>query len=113
MGDLNVELIRTECCYGCDVVLLFCAVISRAGSDVEEAMMRISDADKPKDVILVLMYHTRGDFPTDTVQWSSSYPQVKLHVDVLFHESMNGLLKCDKNEQAIQKLRDYVKHLIK
>lgn len=107
--ELNIELIRTKH-EDCDVVLLLCVVISRVGSDVDGAMRTIPDAAKVKPVILVMLYHTRNeDYPTDTVQWSTTYPQVKFHVDILFHQTKKGLLESDKNDQAIQKLCSVIK----
>ncbi|KAK2899392.1 hypothetical protein Q8A73_012521 [Channa argus] len=83
---------------GCDIIIVFCPVISRPGSDVEAAMMKVSD-DKP--VILVTMYHTRDvHYSTSGTAWSQTYQKVQLDVPVLFHETKQGLLTCPRNEET-------------
>ncbi|CAI5670118.1 unnamed protein product [Oreochromis niloticus] len=95
----------------CNTVIVFCPINIRVRSDVEAAM---SKAPGNKDIILVLMHHTRKtDYSTSDTEWSQIFPNVILHVDVLFHETERGLLRCQKNEQAIcqiqQKLQDISK----
>uniref|UniRef100_A0A096LTP9 Uncharacterized protein n=2 Tax=Poecilia formosa TaxID=48698 RepID=A0A096LTP9_POEFO len=85
------------------VVIVFCPITSRVGSDVESAMTnpKVSSLDKP--VILVLMHHTRDpDYSTAGTKWSEVYKNVKLDVHVLFHETLPGLLNCQQNDQAIE-----------
>ncbi|KAI9999678.1 hypothetical protein NQD34_018402 [Periophthalmus magnuspinnatus] len=103
----NLELIhRIE---GYDVVLIFCVVNSRVGSDVEDAMGRIPE-DAP--VVLVVMHHkVKDDFLIDGPQWSSKYKNVKCHVDMVFHQSKPALFTCDTNKQAMEKLTKYMKDL--
>ncbi|XP_038819113.1 cell surface glycoprotein 1-like [Salvelinus namaycush] len=84
-----------------DVILAFCPIVSRAGTDVEAALQQIP-AGKP--VILVVLHHTFD--PDYTVPDSSrlvTRGDVILTVDCLFHES-NGLPKCPRNEEAIRKI---------
>nr|XP_029532545.1 uncharacterized protein LOC115139381 isoform X2 [Oncorhynchus nerka] len=86
-----------------DVILAFCPIVSRAGTDVEVALKQIP-AGKP--VILVVLHHTFE--PDYTVPDSSrlvTRGDVILTVDCLFHES-KGLLKCQCNEDAIRKILD-------
>ncbi|KAJ0064067.1 hypothetical protein NL108_018187 [Boleophthalmus pectinirostris] len=65
-----LELIRTGPA-DCDVVLIFCVVLSRAGSDVANAMRRIPDAAAEKPVVLVVLHHKRkDDLPEDGFDWS-------------------------------------------
>ncbi|CAI5670120.1 unnamed protein product [Oreochromis niloticus] len=95
----------------CNTVIVFCPINSRVGSDVEAAMAK---APGDKDIILVVMHHTRKtDYSTSDTEWSQIFPKVILHVDVLFHETERGLLRCQKNKQAIcqiqQKLMDISK----
>ncbi|XP_029606825.1 uncharacterized protein LOC115192448 isoform X2 [Salmo trutta] len=86
-----------------DVILSFCPIVSRAGTDIEAALQQIP-AGKP--VILVVLHHT---FDSDyTVPDSSrlvTREDVILTVDCLFHES-KGLLKCPRNKEAIRKILD-------
>ncbi|XP_018518555.2 uncharacterized protein LOC108874534 isoform X1 [Lates calcarifer] len=88
----------------CDVIIVFCPIITRPGSDVQEAMSRIQGN---KSVILVLMHHTRNpDHVTKGTRWSENYQQVVLVVHVLFHETKQGLLECEKNENAVQHIQE-------
>uniref|UniRef100_A0A673VXQ3 Uncharacterized protein n=1 Tax=Salmo trutta TaxID=8032 RepID=A0A673VXQ3_SALTR len=84
-----------------DVILAFCPIVSRAGTDVEAALQQIP-AGKP--AILVVLHHTFN--PDYTVPDSSrlvTRGDVILTVDCLFHES-KGLLKCPHNQEAIEKI---------
>ncbi|XP_055740947.1 uncharacterized protein LOC129825140 isoform X2 [Salvelinus fontinalis] len=86
-----------------DVIMAFCPIVSRAGTDVEAALQQIPAG---KRVILVVLHHTFD--PDYTVPDSSrlvTREDVKLTVDCLFHES-KGLLKCLRNEEAIRKILD-------
>ncbi|KAM8748753.1 uncharacterized protein AB9X84_013847 isoform 1-T1 [Acanthopagrus schlegelii] len=100
------------CCQECDVIIVFCPIRSRVGSDVPAAMRKIPAGDKC--VILVLMHHTRDvDFSTDVKKWSETYQNVKLDVHVLFHETQPGLLKCPRNDEAVQQIQTVLKDLSK
>ncbi|XP_067458837.1 uncharacterized protein [Thunnus thynnus] len=88
------------------IVIVFCPITSRVGSDVEAAMTDITGSCGQKPVILVLMHHTRDvDYSTDGTRWSDVYDNVVLDVHVLFHESKNGLLTCPKNDQAVAQIQ--------
>lgn len=102
----NLKLVFVDSA-DCDVVLVFCVINTRVGADVEEAMSTIPEVVQMKPVFLVVMHHTRKEnHPTDGVQWSTKYKNVKFHIDILFHQTKPGLLKCDKNNQAIIKLKE-------
>ncbi|PWA31276.1 hypothetical protein CCH79_00002998, partial [Gambusia affinis] len=86
-----------------DVVIVFCPITSRVGSDVESTMRdeRVSSLNKP--IILVLMHHTRDfEYSTAGTIWSEVLPNVVLDVHVLFHETKPGLLNCLQNNLAIK-----------
>ncbi|XP_035985360.1 uncharacterized protein LOC118558874 [Fundulus heteroclitus] len=88
------------------VIVVFCPITSRVGSDVESAMrdQRVSSSDKP--VILVLMHHTRDvDYSTGESNWSETYKDVVLAAHVFFHETEPGLLNCERNDQAIEEVK--------
>ncbi|XP_042283118.1 uncharacterized protein LOC121907556 [Thunnus maccoyii] len=88
------------------VVIVFCPITSRVGSDVEAAMTDIKGSCGQKPVILVLMHHTRDvDYSTDGKRWSDVYDNVVLDVHVLFHETERGLLTCPKNHQAVDQIQ--------
>ncbi|KAF1383071.1 hypothetical protein PFLUV_G00150510 [Perca fluviatilis] len=81
----------------CDLIIVFCSITSRVGSDVEAAMREDSVSSGGKPVILVLMHHTRDpDYSTDVRRWSETFQNVVLDVHVLFHETQPGLLALFK-----------------
>nr|XP_046193261.1 uncharacterized protein LOC124022371 isoform X1 [Oncorhynchus gorbuscha]XP_046193262.1 uncharacterized protein LOC124022371 isoform X1 [Oncorhynchus gorbuscha]XP_046193263.1 uncharacterized protein LOC124022371 isoform X1 [Oncorhynchus gorbuscha] len=85
-----------------DVIMAFCPIVSRAGTDIEAALQQIP---KGKDVILVVLHHTFN--PDYTVPYSSrlvTRSDVILTVDCLFHESL-GLLDCPHNDAAVRNIR--------
>ncbi|KAL3969506.1 SAP domain-containing ribonucleoprotein [Sarotherodon galilaeus] len=89
---------------GCSIIILFCPISSRVGSDMETAMKKVS-GDKP--VILVLMHHTRNpEYSTCGESQCSVYQNLVLVVHVLFHESVKGLLPSSKNSEAVQQIHD-------
>lgn len=92
----------------CDIMILFCPIISRVGTDVDRAMRNIPE---DKKVILVLMHHTRhADYSADEKKnWSEDFKNVVLHVHVFYHETLHGLVKCKRNEEAIKQIRDEFK----
>ncbi|KAM9551932.1 uncharacterized protein ACWYII_030598 isoform 5-T12 [Salvelinus alpinus] len=86
-----------------DVIMAFCPIVSRAGTDVEAALQKIP-AGKP--VILVVLHHTfNSDYTVPDSSRLVTRGDVILTVDCLFHES-KGLLKCPRNEEAIIKILD-------
>ncbi|KAM9347103.1 uncharacterized protein ABDE67_011411 isoform 2-T2 [Symphorus nematophorus] len=97
--SIKMELVTHR--QDCDIIVVFCPIISRVGSDVGAAMATNQD-NKP--VVLVLMHHTRDvDYSTDTKRWSETFQNIVLDVHVLFHETL-GLLKCRRNDQAVQQI---------
>uniref|UniRef100_A0A674DBR6 Uncharacterized protein n=1 Tax=Salmo trutta TaxID=8032 RepID=A0A674DBR6_SALTR len=87
----------------CDVIMAFCPIVSRAGTDIEAALQQIPDG---KDVILVVLHHFFN--PECTVPDSSrlvTRSDVILTVDCLFHESKGGLLNCPLNEEGVKEIR--------
>lgn len=60
------------------------------------------------------MHHTRDDdFSTDVKKWSGTYQNVVLDVHVLFHETLRGLLKSPRNDEAVQQIQEVLKALSK
>ncbi|XP_028808894.1 uncharacterized protein LOC114763397 isoform X2 [Denticeps clupeoides] len=86
-----------------DVILAFCPVVSRLGTDVEAALKTIQEYADSKPVILVVMHHTFD--PDATVPRSHRFVQDEniFTVDCLFHEDL-GLLACGTNEKAYSSL---------
>lgn len=61
-------------------------------------------ADKP--AVLVTMHHTfNANYVCPSYNRTSSPVNIVEHVNMLFHDSKEGLLKCAANEHAIVKLQ--------
>ncbi|XP_048063405.1 uncharacterized protein si:ch211-245h14.1 isoform X1 [Megalobrama amblycephala] len=89
--------------WDCQLILVFCPVVSRSGTDIEEALRKIP-ADKP--AVLVTMHHTfNPNYMCPSYNISSSQANIVEHVNILFHDSQQGLLRCATNEHAITKLQ--------
>ncbi|XP_065328084.1 uncharacterized protein LOC134643539 [Pelmatolapia mariae] len=85
-----------------EVIIVFCPVVSRMGTDVEAATAKIT-GDKP--VILVVMHHAYEAKPVPSVKtWKDSW-KVVLCVHVFYHEKLHGLLPCQENNDAIFKIQ--------
>ncbi|XP_062287837.1 uncharacterized protein LOC133993023 [Scomber scombrus] len=108
----SVTVETTEDLQESHIVIAFCPITSRVGSDVEAAMTDITGSCGQKPVILVLMHHTRDvEYSTAGRRWSDVYDNVVLDVHVLFHETKNGLLTCPKNNEAADEiLEGFMKH---
>ncbi|XP_073670886.1 uncharacterized protein [Paramisgurnus dabryanus] len=86
-----------------DIFMVFCPIVSRAGTDIEAALKRFTDSTASKLNVLVVLHHTFD--PEKTVPDSSRCVNRMdiLTVDCLFYED-TGLLECQKNQDAIDKV---------
>ncbi|KAG7233676.1 hypothetical protein INR49_006713 [Caranx melampygus] len=96
------------------LIIVFCPIGSRAGSDVAAAMGNLPVSARHKPVVLVPMHHTRDHDYSVGKTWSEDNSGVVLEVHVLFHETQPGLLPCDRNNEAVKQIQDvlykYSKH---
>ncbi|GLD69039.1 uncharacterized protein AKAME5_002035200 [Lates japonicus] len=61
----------------CYIIIVFCPITSRVGSDVEAALRREEVSQSQKPVILVMMHHTREvDYSPDGRKWCEKYRNV-------------------------------------
>lgn len=91
------------------VILVFCTICSRTGTDIDAAMNELNSGSESKPAIFIVLHHT---FDSDkTVPESSRYVtrMNTLTVDCLFHEDV-GLLKCKRNDEALTKIVQHFKH---
>nr|XP_021327898.1 uncharacterized protein si:dkey-27b3.4 isoform X2 [Danio rerio] len=96
----------------CDVILYFCPITSRAGTDIDAAMKHLnqitSDLQASKLAIVVVLHIT---FDPDKII-SDSEKIIKQEntyaVDCLLCET-DGLLECQKNAEAIKKTANHFK----
>ncbi|TRY80186.1 hypothetical protein DNTS_003418 [Danionella cerebrum] len=85
-----------------NIVVIFCPVVSRAGTDIDAALAQIKYPPENKLTVLAVLHHTFD--PEKTLADSNNYVQQKniLAVDFLFYED-KGLLDCQKNSNATDK----------
>ncbi|XP_029566358.1 uncharacterized protein LOC115160140 isoform X1 [Salmo trutta] len=83
-----------------DVIITFCPIVSRAGTDIEAALQEIPSNEAGKRVVLVVLHHSFN--PDCTVPDSSRLVtrDDMITVDCLFHENQ-GLLDCPRNKEAV------------
>ncbi|XP_036436674.1 uncharacterized protein LOC118814905 isoform X2 [Colossoma macropomum] len=95
----------------CDVILGFCPVVSRAGTDIEAALSKLKRLSDSRPAVLVVLHHTFD--PEYTVPDSSRAVtrEKTLTVDCLFHED-RGLLRCQTNQEAVDKVAEWIKPLV-
>lgn len=60
--------------------------------------------DEP--VILVLMHHTLDIKHSATRRTWSDYPNIVLHVNIFYHETARGLLRCPENNAAVVQIQN-------
>ncbi|XP_051500956.1 uncharacterized protein LOC127410015 isoform X2 [Myxocyprinus asiaticus] len=87
----------------CELILVFCPVVSRVGTDIKEALMKIP---ANKKAILVVMHHTfNPEFVGPSSNAASSSANIVKHVQVFFHDTAKGLLKCPANDHAVNQIQ--------
>ncbi|XP_038824517.1 uncharacterized protein LOC120024362 isoform X2 [Salvelinus namaycush] len=97
VDDLAVGLKREETRpEDCQVIIAFCPITSRVGTDIDAAMSKVPSN---KDVILVVMNHTFDHCFVTSQRSASHYKNIVEEVNVLFHDSL-GLLHCETNDKA-------------
>ncbi|KAM4713112.1 uncharacterized protein FYW61_020234 [Anableps anableps] len=97
----QVQLI--SCSQDGQVLIVFCPITSRTRVDVDEAMSNVI-GDEP--VILVLMHHTLDIKHTATRRTWSDYSNIVLHVNIFYHKTVHGLLKCQENNAAVIQIQN-------
>ncbi|XP_057180179.1 uncharacterized protein LOC130547846 isoform X3 [Triplophysa rosa] len=92
---------------GSNIVLVFCPIVSRAGTDIEAALKIFTDSTASKLKVLVVLHHS-FDLEKTVPDSSRCVNRTDiLTVDCLFYED-TGLLKCQRNNDAIDKVVDWL-----
>ncbi|XP_007561068.1 uncharacterized protein LOC103144157 [Poecilia formosa] len=94
----QLDLVESQSSEDCHVVLVFCPIVSRTGTDVEAAMRNVTGA---KPAILVLMHHSHEPKHVATMGTWDYNPKIVQHFSVFYHERSNGLISCKENNDAI------------
>nr|XP_055055838.1 uncharacterized protein LOC129440481 isoform X3 [Misgurnus anguillicaudatus] len=95
----------------CDVLLVFCPIVSRAGTDIQAALDQLNNCSESKPAVFMVLHHT---FDREKVLPDSSSfitRRKTLTVNLLFHEDV-GLHKCYRNDEAQAKTIQHLKHQI-
>ncbi|XP_073696888.1 uncharacterized protein [Garra rufa] len=92
-----------------DIVMVFCPIVSRVGTDIDAALKAFSNYTETKLAVLVVIHHTFD--PEKMVPESSKCVNRTdiLTVDYLFYED-TGLLKCQKNSDSTDKVVNWLIH---
>ncbi|KAF7688120.1 hypothetical protein HF521_014126 [Silurus meridionalis] len=89
----------------CDVIFAFVPIASRAGTDIETALQKITQTSKP--ILLVVFHHTFDpNFIAPDSKWFVKREDVFV-VDILFYED-EGLLRCPRNDMALKSATDFL-----
>ncbi|XP_073716430.1 uncharacterized protein [Misgurnus anguillicaudatus] len=93
-----------------DIVVVFCPIVSRAGTDIEAALKQFADftASEKKLKVLVVLHHTFDKEKTVPESSRCVNRTDILTVDCLFYED-TGLLECQKNQDAMDKVVNWLK----
>ncbi|MEQ2216727.1 hypothetical protein XENOCAPTIV_021406 [Xenoophorus captivus] len=87
----------------CQIVFVFCPIVSRIGTDVEAAMKMVTGYEP---VILVLMHHAHEAKHVPTMATWYCTPKILQHFNVFYHEKMRGLITCKENDVAISGIQN-------
>ncbi|XP_046695366.1 uncharacterized protein LOC124379221 isoform X5 [Silurus meridionalis] len=105
MSKLKLQIPLQEVCtaHECDMILAFCPVVSRAGTDIEAAQKKINDKSADKPAFLIVLHYTfdsEGPVPE-----SSRIVNRKntITFDCLFYEN-HGFLQCHKNHSSFSRI---------
>ncbi|XP_028250005.1 uncharacterized protein LOC114426660 [Parambassis ranga] len=101
---------KTKTVQKCDIIIVFCPISSRTGSDSEAVKRHEAVSSTNKPVIVVMMHHTRDEeFSPGGRKWFED-PRFVLEVHVLFHDTQRGLLQCAHNKQAVREIKNQVRN---
>ncbi|XP_052448464.1 uncharacterized protein LOC128003208 isoform X1 [Carassius gibelio] len=89
----------------CNVILVFCPIVSRAGTDIDAALNELNTCSETasKPAILMVFHHSFDCYKTVPDSSRSINRRNTLTVDCLFNED-EGLLACERNDEALAKI---------
>ncbi|CAM4540409.1 unnamed protein product [Leuciscus chuanchicus] len=91
----------------CDVLLVFCIIVSRTGTDIDAAVNELNALSESKPAVFMVLHHTFD--PEKIVPDSSRYVTRRntFTIDCLFDED-EGLLKCVRNDEALEGIKQWL-----
>ncbi|KAI5608291.1 hypothetical protein C0J50_6762, partial [Silurus asotus] len=99
--QIPLQEVRTA--HECDMILAFCPVVSRAGTDIDAAQKKINDKSADKPAFLIVLHYT---FNSECAVPESSRIVTRkntITIDCLFYEN-RGFLQCHKNHSSFSKI---------
>ncbi|XP_049339838.1 uncharacterized protein LOC125804693 [Astyanax mexicanus] len=96
----------------CDFILVFCSVVSGRIMSIRSALQKLQDLSESKTAVLVVLHHTFDPefFISDSSR--SMDRENTLTVDCLFEQD-RGLLKCQRNQEALEKVTQWINNPVK
>ncbi|XP_073670944.1 uncharacterized protein [Paramisgurnus dabryanus] len=89
----------------CDFLVVFCMIVSRAGTDIEAALKELNKLSDSKTAIFMVLHHTFDREKTVPDSSRSVNRKNTLTVDLLFYED-ELLLECMKNTEALERIEE-------
>ncbi|ROL55425.1 hypothetical protein DPX16_20801 [Anabarilius grahami] len=87
----------------CDFILVFCIIVSRAGTDIDAAVNELNALSETKPAVFMVLHHT---FDTEKMVPDSSSHVTRMNtltVDCLFYEG--EFLHCVRNHEALDRIK--------
>uniref|UniRef100_A0A8B9GRC8 Uncharacterized protein n=1 Tax=Astyanax mexicanus TaxID=7994 RepID=A0A8B9GRC8_ASTMX len=94
----------------CNVILVFCPVVSRSGTNIEAALKKLQTLSALL-YLLVVLHHTLNPEILVPDSSRSVNRENTLTVDCLFEQD-RGLLQCQKNQEALDKITGWINPLV-
>ncbi|KAG9281518.1 hypothetical protein AMEX_G32, partial [Astyanax mexicanus] len=101
--EFNVE--------NCHFILAFCSVVSKPETNIEEALKKLQTLSETKPAVLVVLHSTLNREANVPDSSRSVNRENTLTVDCLFEQD-RGLLQCQKNQEALEKITGWIKPLV-
>uniref|UniRef100_A0A8B9JF36 Uncharacterized protein n=1 Tax=Astyanax mexicanus TaxID=7994 RepID=A0A8B9JF36_ASTMX len=95
----------------CDAVLVFYPLFVGADTEISAALQKLDTQRESKPTVLVILHRTLNPefFVPDSSR--SVNRENTLAVDCLFQEG-KGLLRCDRNQDALDKVTQWIRPLV-
>eukprot|EP00067_Danio_rerio_P041422 XP_021327325.1 uncharacterized protein LOC564033 isoform X2 [Danio rerio] len=90
----------------CDVILVFCAIHSRAGTDIDSAVKQLNALSPSKPAVFMVGHHTFDSEKTVTDSNKYVTRMNTLTVDCLFNEDL--LLNFPRNMETLEKIKEWL-----
>uniref|UniRef100_A0A8C1LPE2 Uncharacterized protein n=1 Tax=Cyprinus carpio TaxID=7962 RepID=A0A8C1LPE2_CYPCA len=111
INDINLEEARTV--DESDIILVFCPIVSRAGTDIDAALKNYVYPTGCFIIIPAVVIFLHKTLDSDSVPNSSGHVKSRdvLVVDCIFCDG-KGLPDCEKNREAISAVADWIKNKV-